>query len=176
LAERSFADCPQLDVLCVPGGPGQVACMEDQEVLEFLRAQAEGVQWVTSVCTGSLLLGAAGLLRGYRATTHWRCLDLLSGLGADPVAERVVRDRNRVTAAGVSAGIELGISLAALLAGEDTARVIQLQIEYDPQPVFRCGSPRTADPGLVQQAREQTAALHAQRADQVRRLAAPPGK
>jgi cyclohexyl-isocyanide hydratase len=149
LPTTAFGECPKLDVVCVPGGPGQTALMQDQEVLGFLKAQAEHCAWVTSVCTGSLLLGAAGLLRGYRATTHWLSLDLLALLGAEPIAERIVIDRNRVTGAGVTSGIDFALFLTAKLRGDAVARAIQLMIEYDPAPPFGSGSPKTADPALV---------------------------
>jgi len=124
--------------------------MEDDEVLSFLREQAEEAHYLVSVCTGSLLLAAAGLLRGYRATCHWMFLPLLEPLGAIPTNERVVIDRNRITAAGVSAGIDCALKLVSLLRGQETAEEIQLQIEYDPQPPFNCGSPSTAPKALVQ--------------------------
>lgn len=169
-AHRSFMDCPPLDVLCVPGGHGQTALMEDGLTLAFLRQQAEHARWVTAVCTGSLLLGAAGLLRGYRATTHWRYMDCLRDLGAVPVRKRIVSDRNRVTGAGVSAGIDLGLFLAALVAGEQVAQSIQLQLEYDPQPPFQVGSPDRADEALLEEVEERTAVLHAARREQCRRV------
>lgn len=147
--DAGFADAPQLDVVCVPGGPGVNAAMEDEALLPFLRRQAEHAAWVTSVCTGALVLGAAGLLRGYRATTHWLSLDLLEPFGAIPVRERVVLDRNRVTGGGVTAGIDFGLRLAAQLRGEKAAKEIQLLMEYDPAPPYDSGSPRTATPDLV---------------------------
>jgi len=140
----SFGSCPALDVLCVPGGGGQVELMTDPEVLSFLRTQGEGARYVTSVCTGSLLLGAAGLLTGYEATCHWAWRDLLPLFGAKPKAARVVRDRNRISGGGVTAGVDFALSLAAELAGEEAARVIQLSLEYDPAPPFSCGSPEGA--------------------------------
>jgi cyclohexyl-isocyanide hydratase len=142
--ERALSEAPQFDVICVPGGWGVNALLTDARVLEFLRAQGEGARYITSVCSGALLLGAAGLLRGYRATTHWMSLDLLPLFGATPVAERVVRDRNRITGAGVTAGIDFALVLAAELFGEDVAQRIQLAIEYDPHPPFDSGSPRSA--------------------------------
>lgn len=145
----TFADCPKLDVVCVPGGPGQVALMRDDEVLDFLRKQARTSRYVTSVCTGSLVLGAAGLLRGYRATCHWLSLDQLALLGATPVAQRIVMDGNRITGGGVTSGIDFALFVAAQLFGDDVAKEIQLRIEYDPAPPFNSGSPRTADPALV---------------------------
>ncbi len=149
LPTTTLAACPKLDVICVPGGPGQVALMQDAEVLEFLRKQAETSRFVTSVCTGSLVLGAAGLLRGYRATCHWLSLDQLALLGATPIAERIVMDGNRITGGGVTSGIDFALFVAAQLFGEDVAKEIQLRIEYDPAPPFNSGSPRTADPALV---------------------------
>lgn len=148
VADTSFADCPPVDVLFVPGGFGQVALARDVEVLDFLRRQAAGARYVTSVCTGSLLLGAAGLLEGYRATTHWAYTELLSSFGATYEPGRVVRDRNRITAGGVTAGIDFGLTIVAELAGESTARAIQLGLEYDPSPPFACGNPE-ADPALA---------------------------
>jgi len=149
LPTTTIAACPRLDVICVPGGPGQVALMQDAAILDFLRRQAETCRFVTSVCTGSLVLGAAGLLRGYRATCHWLSLDQLALLGAIPVAERIVRDRNRITGGGVTSGIDFALFVAAQLCGEDVAKEIQLRIEYDPAPPFDAGSRRTAAPALV---------------------------
>ena len=140
----TFADCPHLDVVCVPGGGGQVELMNDPETLDFLRQQAPGARYVTSVCTGSLVLGAAGLLKGYKSACHWASRDLLKDFGAIPVAERVVRDRNRISGGGVTAGIDFGLAVAAELAGEEVARTIQLMLEYDPQPPFDSGSPEKA--------------------------------
>ena len=145
----TFAECPQLDVICVPGGPGQNDIMQDDEVLDFLRRQAKAARYITSVCTGSLVLGAAGLLQGYRAACHWMSLDQLALLGATPVAERVVRDRNRISAGGVTSGIDFALVLAAELCGEEVAKAIQLAIEYDPAPPFDAGSPKAAGPELV---------------------------
>jgi cyclohexyl-isocyanide hydratase len=150
----SFADCPKLDVICVPGGPGQVALMTDPETLDFLRRQAATARYVTSVCTGSLVLGAAGLLKGYRSACHWARRDLLTDFGAIPVAERVVRDRNRISGGGVTAGIDFGLTVAAELAGEEVAKSIQLALEYDPQPPFDAGSPEKAGPERVKRMRE----------------------
>jgi len=137
----TMAECPDLDVLCVPGGPGQVALMDDLEALEWIRRRGEQAQWVTSVCTGSLLLAAAGLLTGYRAACHWMSRDQLALLGAVPAAGRVVLDRNRVTGGGVTAGIDFALQLAELLRDETEARAIGLQLEYDPEPPFGPGSP-----------------------------------
>lgn len=151
----TMQECPQLDILCVPGGYGQVSIMDDAEVLTFLRNQGEHARYVTSVCTGSLLLGAAGLLRGYRATTHWAYTELLDLFGATYTKGRVVSDRNRITAGGVTAGIDFGLQIVANLAGEDTARMIELGIEYNPAPPFRCGHPDVADPNLVALAKDE---------------------
>jgi cyclohexyl-isocyanide hydratase len=151
----TFADCPQLDVICVPGGGGQVDLMSDDETLDFLRKQAAGARYVTSVCTGSLVLGAAGLLKGYRSACHWASRDLLAAFGAIPVAERVVRDRNRISGGGVTAGIDFGLTLLAELAGEEVARSVQLGLEYDPQPPFESGSPEKAGVERVKRVREQ---------------------
>ncbi len=140
----AFADCPQFDVLCVPGGFGTKDLLEDEETLAFLRKQAEGARWVTSVCNGSLVLGAAGLLQGYRSACHWRWRRYLPAFGAIPVDERIVRDRNRISGGGVTAGIDFAFALAAELAGEETAKMIQLALEYDPHPPFDCGTPEAA--------------------------------
>ncbi len=148
LPTMTYGDCPQLDIVCVPGGPGHLQAMEDGATLDFLIKQAPGCRYVTAVCTGALVLAAAGLLKGYRATTHWMSLERLAAFGATPVSERVVTDRNRVTGGGVTAGIDFGLVLVQALAGEQTAREIQLQIEYEPQPPFG-GSPATADPATV---------------------------
>jgi cyclohexyl-isocyanide hydratase len=168
----TYRDCPLLDVVVVPGGPGQQPLMEDAAVLDFLRHQAEGAQYVTSVCTGALVLGAAGLLRGYRATTHWLALPLLPLLGAIPVAARIVVDRNRVTGGGVTAGIDFGLKLAALLRGDRVAEQIQLQMEYDPQPPFAAGSPATAPPEIVTEARRAGMRLFEERRATCERVAA----
>jgi len=144
----AFKDCPETPaVLFAPGGTdGTLAAMEDQEVWEFLASRGAKATFVTSVCTGSLVLGAAGLLKGYKATTHWVALDALKGLGAEPVAERVVTDRNRVTGAGVTAGIDFALTLAAQLKDEKYAKAVQLMSEYDPQPPYpKDGNPKTAD-------------------------------
>ena len=140
----TYETCPPLDIVMVPGGPGQQNLMEDEAALDFLRRQAATATYVTSVCTGSLVLGAAGLLKGRRATCHWAAIDHLALLGAIPVHERVVVDGNIVTGAGVASGIDFALRLAAILDGEKVAREIQLQIEYDPDPPFDSGSPQTA--------------------------------
>lgn len=168
----AFTDCPRADILFVPGGPGQVALMEDRETLDFLRRQAERASWVTSVCTGSLVLAAAGLLTGYRATCHWLSLDQLALFGVEPAAERVVVDRDRVTGAGVTSGIDFALTLAARLFGEERARRVQLSIEYDPAPPFPGGSAASADSGLVAAARAEAAALQGEREAVARKAAA----
>jgi cyclohexyl-isocyanide hydratase len=149
----AFSDCPPLDVLCVPGGFGIEHLFGDAETLAFLRRQGKQARWVTSVCNGSLVLGAAGLLQGYRSACHWMWLPFLARYSAVPVAERIVRDRNRISGGGVTAGIDFGLALAAELAGEEVARTIQLALEYDPQPPFDSGSPQRATPDLVAQLR-----------------------
>jgi cyclohexyl-isocyanide hydratase len=161
---------PKLGVIVVPGGLGQQDLMEDDEVLSFLRGQAEGARYLVSVCTGSLLLAAAGLLRGYRATCHWMFLPLLEPLGAIPTNERVVIDRNRITASGVSAGIDCALKLVSLLRGQEAAEAIQLQIEYDPQPPFNCGSPSTAPKALVQRLTEASKATLSVRQATIERI------
>jgi cyclohexyl-isocyanide hydratase len=145
----TFESAPPCDLLCVPGGVGVNAMMEDERLLAFLAARGAAARYVTSVCTGALLLGAAGLLRGYRATTHWLSLDLLPLFGAIPVEERVAIDRNRITGGGVTAGIDFALTVTAAVFGRDTAEEIQLVIEYDPAPPFQAGSPRLAPTGLV---------------------------
>jgi putative intracellular protease/amidase len=149
LAAQSIDDVDRADIVLVPGGPGEVAARAGGAVLEWLRAVHEESTWTTSVCTGSLILAAAGLLDGRRATSHWLALGELGRLGAEPVRERVVFDGKIATAAGVSAGIDLALTLAARVAGEQVAKAIQLGIEYDPQPPFDAGSPETAPPELV---------------------------
>ena len=168
----SFEECPALDVLCVPGGPGQIPLMEEAETLDFLRAKAKGARYLTAVCTGSLLLGAAGLLQGYQAACHWLSREQLTLLGADPVPDRVVIDRNRVTGGGVTAGIDFALTLAAELFGEDTAKEIQLQMEYDPAPPFESGSPRTAEAATVLRVHQATAARQTERLAATQRAAA----
>ena len=159
----TFADCPQLDLVMVPGGPGQQDLMEDETVLTFLRKQAAGAKYVTSVCTGSLVLGAAGLLKGKRATSHWAAIEHLKPLGAIPVSEKVVIDGNIITGAGVTSGIDFALSVAARLEGEDVARQIQLQIEYDPAPPFDAGSPAKAPAATLAVVKSRLAKLNEER-------------
>jgi transcriptional regulator GlxA family with amidase domain len=148
-AEHSLAEVTRPDVLVVPGGAGVKPLLADEALLAWLREVHTGSTWTASVCTGALLLGAAGILRGLRATTHWRSHELLSSYGAEPVRERVVEDGKVMTAAGVSAGIDLALILASRLAGEPIAQAIQLAIEYDPEPPFNCGRPEKAGPEIV---------------------------
>jgi cyclohexyl-isocyanide hydratase len=168
----TLQDCPALDLICVPGGPGQVALMDDPEVLGFLRKVAPTCRYVTSVCTGSLVLGAAGLLKGYRATCHWASLDQLALLGAEPVAERVVFDRNRITGAGVTSGIDFALAVAAHLLGEDAAKRIQLQMEYAPDPPFATGSPKSAGQAMTTEILDRIAPLQERRRAATERAAA----
>ncbi|MGC2086662.1 MAG: DJ-1/PfpI family protein [Bradyrhizobium sp.] len=167
----TFADCPQLDVVCVPGGAGVDDIVNDQDVLGFLRHQAEGARYVTSVCTGALALGAAGLLDGYRATTHWAARDCLAPFGATLSTERVCIDRNRVTGGGVTAGIDFALSLVSILADQPTAEAIQLVIEYNPAPPFNSGAPETASPAVLALTRERMAPFQQRRREAVARAA-----
>lgn len=170
--DLAFEDAPAFDLICVPGGPGINPVLEDQATLRFLAEQGARARYVTSVCSGSLVLGAAGLLRGYRAATHWMSMDLLPMFGAIPVAERVVVDRNRITGGGVTAGIDFGLVVAAELAGQAVAERIQLMLEYNPEPPFQSGSPKTADPAVVAAVREQGSKYLDERRAIVRRAAA----
>lgn len=144
LPTTSFADCPPLDVICVPGGAGTDDLVNDEEVLDFVRAQSAHAKYVTSVCTGSLVLGAAGLLKGYKATTHWTAMEYLGPYGALPTRTRVCVDRNRITGGGVTAGIDFALTLVSHLVDRPTAEMIQLRLEYNPAPPFTSGSPDTA--------------------------------
>jgi cyclohexyl-isocyanide hydratase len=170
----AFKDCPEDPaVIFVPGGTdGTLAVMEDKEVREFLASRGAKAKFVTSVCTGSLVLGSAGLLKGYKATSHWLALDALKGLGAEPVAERVVVDRNRVTGAGVTAGIDFGLTLAAKLKDEKYAKAVQLMMEYDPQPPFpKDGTPKTADADNAKMLRAMTVPFDKKLDAAIKRLA-----
>ncbi|GHE97410.1 glutamine amidotransferase [Streptomyces spiralis] len=155
-ADRTLADVPSPDIVVVPGGPGQSPQMENQVLLDWLRAADATSTWTTSVCTGSLLLAAAGLLQGRRATSHWLALDQLPRFGAEPTGERVVVDGKYVTAAGVSSGIDMGLTLLGTLAGDDYAMSVQLLTEYDPQPPYDAGSPRKAPARLVEEWRAKS--------------------
>lgn len=171
LPTMTIAECPDLDVVCVPGGPGMNALLEDEEVLAFLRKQGATARYVTSVCTGALVLGAAGLLKGYKAATHWASMDFLKAYGAEPVNTRVCIDRNRVTGGGVTAGIDFGLHLASILTDRTTAEKIQLYMEYNPQPPFQAGSPDTAPADVVGGFRTMAAGMLAQRREAVERSA-----
>jgi cyclohexyl-isocyanide hydratase len=168
----SFADCPQLDVICVPGGGGTEDLVNDQETLDFLRAQAAGAQYITSVCTGSLVLGAAGLLAGYRAATHWTAMDYLASFGATPTKTRVCVDRNRVTGGGVTAGIDFALMLVSILTDRQTAETIQLGLEYNPAPPFNAGSPDSAPPEIVALLKQRLAKARPHYAESISRAAA----
>jgi cyclohexyl-isocyanide hydratase len=172
LPTTTYEDCPPADILFVPGGPGQLALMEDQETLAFLREQAAHASHITSVCTGSLVLAASGLLTGYRATSHWLSLDQLAYFGVEPVAERVVWDRNRITGAGVTSGIDFALTLVAGLFGEHRARHIQLSMEYDPKPPFAGGSVASADSDSIESVRAATEDFQARRKQVAMRAAA----
>ena len=163
LPDATLAEAPQLDVLHVPGGYGQEALMHDAVVLEWVRRQAGGARYVLSVCTGALICGAAGLLKGRRATTHWSAFHLLPLFGAVPVDERVVIDGNMVFSAGVTSGLDGALRLAALLRGDDAARAIQLYLQYAPEPPFASGTPATAPAPVLAAARRSAAAITAQR-------------
>jgi cyclohexyl-isocyanide hydratase len=154
--DMAIKDCPQLDIIFVPGGRGIDALLTNKTILQFLREQAIYAKYITSVCTGALVLAAAGLLHGFKATTHWRSLELLKLFGVETVEERVVRDRNRITGGGITAGIDFGLVLTALIGGEEMAKMIQLQLEYDPAPPFRAGSPHTAGIPVLQKTKELT--------------------
>jgi len=170
--DATLADAPPLDVLHVPGGFGQEALMEDEEVLGWIRQQAAGGCRIFSVCTGALLCGATGLLKGRRATTHWASFHLLPFFGATPANERVVVDGSYIFAAGVTAGIDGALRLAAELRGDDAARAIQLYMAYAPEPPFNSGTPETAPPTILREARHAVRAITAQREQTARRVAA----
>ncbi|WP_405666920.1 DJ-1/PfpI family protein [Streptomyces sp. NBC_01166] len=156
VADRALADVPAPDVVIVPGGPGQSDQMENEALLGWLRTADATSTWTTSVCTGSLLLAAAGLLTGRRATSHWLALDVLKAFGTEPTDERVVTDGKYVTAAGVSSGIDMGLTLLGRIAGDDHARTVQLLTEYDPQPPYDCGSPAKAPVAMVEEWRAKS--------------------
>jgi putative intracellular protease/amidase len=164
LAEHDLRSVTRADILVVPGGPGQEVAERDPTILAWVREIHENSQWTTSVCTGSLILGAAGVLKGLRATSHWMFLDRLHEFGAEPTLERVVEQGKVITAAGVSSGIDMALRLAARVAGDDVARGIQLALEYDPQPPFDAGSPRKAPAHVIELVRRAFEALRARRA------------
>ena len=171
LPTATFDEIEQADVLCVPGGFGCVDVMQDEAVLGWVRSIGEKAQWVTSVCTGSLILGAGGLLRGYRATAHWAWRDYLNLFGAEPVAERVVFDRNRVTGGGVTAGIDFALALMAAIEGETYARTVQLGLEYDPHPPFDSGTPDKAGEDLVRRVQDRSNRMAPDREERIRAAA-----
>ena len=172
LPMATLSACPPLDLILVPGGVGINPLLEDAEVLAFLRRVAAPARYVVGVCTGSLVLGAAGLLRGRRATTHWMSRDLLRAFGAEPVAQRVVADGKFYTGGGVTAGIDVALTVAAEIAGKAAAEAIQLGIEYDPSPPFRAGSPEQADPGVLAAVLARAEPRQRDRAARVARAAA----
>lgn len=149
LPTATFDDIYQVDILCVPGGLGTMEMMQDRAVLAWLQKVAANADWVTSVCTGSLVLGAAGLLKGYKSACHWASVDQLAFFGAIPVRQRIVEDRNRFSGGGVTSGIDFALALAARIRGEDHAKFIQLAIEYDPHPPFDAGSPDKVSPEIL---------------------------
>lgn len=171
LPTATFADVAHADILCVPGGFGTVAAMEDAETLDWVHRIGTDAPWVTSVCTGSLVLAAAGLLTGYKAACHWASRHQLAWFGAEPVAERTVFDRNRVTGGGVTAGIDFALALTAAIRGEDHAKFVQLSIEYDPAPPFDSGTPEKADPATIARYREMVAKNAPDREARVRAVA-----
>ena len=171
LPTATLAEVPRADILCVPGGLGINAVIADDAVMDWVASVGAAATWVTSVCTGSLILGAAGLLKGYRAGCHWSQRDLLPLFGAEPVAERVVVDRNRVTGGGVTAGIDFALTLTAMLRGEAHAKAVQLSLEYDPAPPFDSGTPDKADPAIVAAVTRRTQQLAPTRDDDLRALA-----
>jgi cyclohexyl-isocyanide hydratase len=172
IPDATLGEAPPLDVLHVPGGSGQEALMEDQEVIAWIQKQAAGARYIFSVCTGALLCGAAGLLRGRRATTHWSCLQLLPCFGAIPVNDRVVMDANCVFAAGVTAGIDGAVRLAAELRGDEVAQAIELDMAYAPEPPFNSGTPESAPPAIYERAKRSYRKLTEQREATARRIAA----
>jgi cyclohexyl-isocyanide hydratase len=159
-AQYTFDDCPPIDILFVPGGRGITPLLTDELFLSFLRTRSIHAEYITAVCTGSLLLAAAGLLSGFKATTHWRSMPLLKMFNVDAVDERVVRDRNRITGGGITAGIDFGLQVAAWIAGDDVGKTIQLMLEYSPAPPFDSGSVKTAEPAIVEKAMIQTQELY----------------
>jgi cyclohexyl-isocyanide hydratase len=173
--DATYADCPPLDMICVPGGPGMNPLLTDADTIAFLQRMAPKAKYVTAVCTGALVLGAAGLLKGKRAATHWAAMEFLPKFGATPVDERVVVDGNVITGGGVTAGIDFGLKVAAEVGGEAVAKTIQLMVEYDPDPPFDSGHPRSADPAVLANLRERMKPMHAQRGAQVEAAAAKLG-
>lgn len=171
LPTATFDEIGHANILCVPGGLGTMDIMQDKEVLDWLRQIAETADWVTSVCTGSLVLGAAGLLKGYRSACHWASIDQLAYFDAIPVHERIVEDRNRFSGGGVTSGIDFALALAAKIRSEDFARFIQLSIEYDPNPPFDAGSPDKVSPELLARYHKMIDAAMPDRAQKVKAIA-----
>jgi cyclohexyl-isocyanide hydratase len=171
LPTTTFEECPPLNVLCVPGGFGIAEQLTDAGTLDFLRRQGALADYVTSVCNGALVLGAAGLLQGYRSACHWLWRKYLPRFGAEPVAARIVRDRNRISGGGVTAGIDFALALAAELAGDELAKTLQLAFEYDPAPPFDCGTPEKAGPERVERLRAMQASRFAIAEAQIERAA-----
>jgi len=171
LADKTFAEAPQFDVLHIPGGPGQEALMEDEEVLSFIRTQASGAHYMFSVCTGALVCGAAGLLVGRKATTHWSAHHLLPYFGAEAVNERVVIDGNWIFAAGVTSGIDGALQLAAILRGQKVAEQIQLYLQYHPEPPFDSGTPERAPKDVLEAARNKASELTSKRLETAKKIA-----
>ncbi|MEL7481115.1 MAG: DJ-1/PfpI family protein [Pseudomonadota bacterium] len=171
LPTDTFSDVTSATIVCIPGGFGTLDAMRDDATRQWVRSVGETAEWVTSVCTGSLVLGAAGLLKGYRAACHWASIDQLTYFGAEPVRERTVRDRNRVTGGGVTSGIDFALSLAAMIRGEAHAKFIQLSIEYDPAPPFDCGAPEKADDDTLAQYRDMIEAAVPDRDGTVQKIA-----
>ena len=171
--DTTFETAVQVDVLFVPGGRGIFDAMQNKKLTSFLQRQAENAKYVTSVCTGSLVLAAAGLLNGYKATTHWLSLDLLKLFDVEVVEERVVIDRNRITGGGVTAGIDFGLHVVSKLFNEDVAKEVQLMMEYNPAPPFNAGSPKTADEKIVDRVINSRKEVQQQRAELIKKLIAP---
>jgi cyclohexyl-isocyanide hydratase len=170
--DATFDDAPQADILFVPGGNGVFNAMQHKKLLHFLQQQAKQAKYVTSVCTGSLVLGAAGLLSGYKATTHWLSINLLKLFNVEVQEQRVVVDRNRITGGGVTAGIDFGFYVAAALYGEHVAKEVQLMMEYNPAPPFNAGSPKTADPEVVTRVVDTRKAIQQEREALIKKIVA----
>jgi cyclohexyl-isocyanide hydratase len=173
LPTHTFENCPQLDLICVPGGGGVNQVIEDEISLDFLKQQAQKAKYITSVCTGSLVLAVAGLLDGYKATTHWLSIDLFRKFKhIEVIEERVVKDRNRFTGGGVTAGIDFALTVAAEIYGENIAKEIQLIIEYNPQPPFQSGSPRLVEADILEKVIASRKEIQNQRLEQIDRVIA----
>lgn len=169
-ATTKLADIAACDLICIPGGPGQTEAMQDQVFMTEVARLAQSAKYLTAVCTGSLILAATGLIKGKRAGSHWAYRELLQLFGVTPVAERVVRDGNVITGGGVTAGIDIALTIAAEVADEKTAKMIQLMIEYAPAPPFACGDPATAEPEIVEAVQQRFAAFRQAREDAIERM------